>query len=152
MQSCCITFSDCSINSTLDAPLSPVEHNFSSPYWPHRYPKNKTCGWYVTAPENHTVVLHLQYMLDDSSIKDTVEVYDADGPNLSLVSVFGGSMFTETATVYSKLRRMYVLFKSDDESIREEKGLFVSYTAITPGRSQPTFAHLLWPVMVSPLL
>ncbi|KAL9973791.1 hypothetical protein ACROYT_G020293 [Oculina patagonica] len=131
-----IDFEDCSLNTTLDAPLSPVEHNFSSPYWPDRYPINKTCGWYVTAPANHTVVLHLTYRLDRYSMKDKVEVYDADGSELSLVSVYGGSLNRKTATVYSKFRRLYVLFKSDDEKngIMEE-GLFVSYTAITPAHS-----------------
>ncbi|KAL9973788.1 hypothetical protein ACROYT_G020290 [Oculina patagonica] len=39
-----IDFEDCSINSSLDVSLSPMEHTFSSPYWPQGYPMNKTCG------------------------------------------------------------------------------------------------------------
>ena len=92
---------------------------------------NKTCGWYITAPANRTIVLQLKYRL--GTAKDTVEVYDVDGSELSLVSVFGGSWSEKTATVYSKYHRFYVLFKSDDEKDWAEKGFFISYTAITPG-------------------
>lgn len=92
---------------------------------------NKTCEWYITAPVNRTVVLHLKYRMTSS--KDTVEVYDVAGTELSLVSVFGRSWSEKTATVYSKYHRLYVLFKSDDEKDWAEKGFFVSYTAITPG-------------------
>ena len=131
-----IYFSDCSVNSTLDAPLSPVKHNFSSPYWPWGYPVNKTCGWHITAPANRTVVLHLTHKLNRYSKKDTVEVYDADGSQLTLISLSGNS-----ATVYSKYHGLYVLFKSDDTKNSAEQGFYASYTAITPGRAETAFFH-----------
>ncbi|KAJ7389725.1 hypothetical protein OS493_029625 [Desmophyllum pertusum] len=46
---------ECSINSTLDAPQFPTERSFSSPYFPHGYRMNMTCGWYITAPKDHIV-------------------------------------------------------------------------------------------------
>ena len=129
-------FSECSLNSTFDAPLSPVEHNFSSPYYPNGYPTNTTCGWYITAPENHTIVLHLTYRLNNKAKNDKVEVYDVDGSERSLVNFFRGSYSTGTVTIYSKFNSLYVLFKSYDQILWRAKGLFVSYTAITPGKAQ----------------
>ena len=39
-----------------------------------------------------------------------------------------------TDTVYSKFRKVYVLFKSDDQSHSSEMGIFVSYTAMKIGK------------------
>lgn len=130
-----IDFEECSLNSTLDAPLSPVEHNFSSPYYPNGYPTNTTCGWYITAPENHTVVLHLTYRLNNNAKNDKVEVYDVDGSERSLINFFRRSYSTRTVTIYSKFNSLYVLFQSYDQMLWRAMGLFVSYTAITPALS-----------------
>lgn len=113
-----------------------MEHNFSSPYYPNGYPTKTTCGWYITAPENHTVALHLTYSLNTNSISDKVEVYDVDGSKRSLINVFGWSQSTETVNVYSKFYSLYVLFESDDHKDWRAKGLFVSYTAVTPGKTE----------------
>lgn len=129
-------FSECSFNSTFDAPLSPVEHNFSSPYYPNGYPTNTTCGWYITAPENHTVALHLTYRLNNNAKNDKVEVYDVDGLERSLINLFRRSYRTRTVTIYSKFNSLYVLLKSYNQILWRAKGLFVSYTAITPGKTE----------------
>jgi len=128
-------FEECSFNSTFDAPLSPVEHNFSSPYYPNGYPTNTTCGWYITAPENHTVALHLTYRLNNNAKNDKVEVYDVDGLERSLINLFRRSYRTRTVTIYSKFNSLYVLLKSYNQILWRAKGLFVSYTAITPALS-----------------
>lgn len=127
-------FSECSFNRTLDAPLSPMGHTFSSPYYPSGYPGNTTCGWYITAPKNHTVALHLTYRLNNNAKNDKVEVYDVDGSERSLVNFFRRSYSTKTVTIYSKFNSLYVLFKSEDQRLWRAKGLFVSYTAVTQGK------------------
>jgi len=128
-------FEECSFNETVDAPLSPMQHNFSSPYYPNGYPGNTTCGWYITAPENHTVALHLTYRLNNNAKNDKVEVYDIDGSERSLINFFRRSYSTKTVTIYSKFNRLYVLFKSEDQTLWRAKGLFVSYTAVTQAHS-----------------
>ena len=128
---------DCSLNSTLDAPLSPTEHNFSSPYYPRGFPMNTTCGWYITAPENHTVKLQLTSRLSSSSSsRDSVEVYDVGESEHSVISLRLSNPSPDTDTFYSKFRSLYVLFKSDDnpQTSLTEKGIFVSYTAIGTGK------------------
>ena len=122
-------FSDCSTNSTLDALESPTERNFSSPYYPDGFPMNITCGWYITAPENYTIKVEITSKLSSSrSSKDSVEVYNVDGSELSAISL------DYTDTVYSKFRNVYVLFKSDDQPHSSEKGIFFSYTAMKIGK------------------
>ena len=122
--------SDCSINSTLDAPKSPTKSNFSSPYYPVGFPMNTTCGWFITAPENYTVKLTLTSRLSSSpSSKDSVKVYDVDGSELTVASL-------DLNTVYSKSRSLYILFRSDNKPQvhPSERGIFVSYTAIKMGK------------------
>lgn len=135
-------FSECSFNKTLDAPLSPMQHNFSSPYYPNGYPGNTTCGWYITAPENHTVALHLIYRLNNNAKDDKVEVYDIDGSERSLINFFRRSYSTKTVTIYSKFNSLYVFFKSEDQTIWRAKGLFVSYTAVTQGKLISLLAYV----------
>lgn len=131
-------FSDCSRNTTLSAPESPTQSNFSSPYYPVGFPMNITCGWYITAPENHIVKVQVTSKLSGSpSSNDRVRVYDVDGSELGAAISVDLDDRTYTGTVYSKFRRVYVLFKSDlkpQESLDFEQGMFVIYTAIKPGK------------------
>lgn len=125
-----IPFEECSLNTTLNASLSPVEHNFSSPYWPLGYHLSTTCGWYITAPENHSVVLHLKYKLS----MDSLEIYDVEGSATSLVARFTarvpGRLYR--ATIYSKFRRLYILFKSNVKTVDTDERFYASYSAISP--------------------
>ena len=127
-----LIFTACSLNTTLNASLSPVEKNFSSPNWPQGYQVNTTCGWYITASKNHIVVLRLTYALNT----DTVKVYDVDGAELSLINSFtgGGQGSRQTTTVYSKFHGLYILLDSDNKTSKKEEGIFASYNAISPGR------------------
>lgn len=138
-------FSDCSINSTLHALESPTERNFSSPYYPVGFPMNTTCGWYITAPENHTIKVQITSRLSSSaSSKDSVEAYNVEGSELSAISLdFDNSKNTDT--LYSKFRKLYVLFKSDDQPQTNplEEGIFVSYTAMKIGKGQITLDPLV---------
>ena len=94
---------------------------------------NTTCGWYITAPDNHTVKVEITSRLSSSSSsKDSVEVYDVDGSELSAISLDFNNL-KNTDTVYSKFRKVYILFKSDDQPSSQE-GIFVSYTAIKIGK------------------
>ena len=121
-------------NSTLEALESPTERHFSSPYYPNGFPINITCGWYITAPENHTIKVQIKSGLrSSSSSKDSVEVYDVDGSELSAITI-DFNPYENTDTVYSKFHKVYVLFKSDDQPQIFSKGIFVSYTAMKTGK------------------
>lgn len=117
--------------------MSPAKSNFSSPDYPNGFPVNLTCGWFITAPENHFVKLTLTSRLSfSSSSKDSVEVYDVDGSELTDISL-NLNYNKATDTVYSKFRSLYVVFKSDDKprtALWAEEGIFVSYTAIEIGK------------------
>ena len=136
---CTSLISDCSLNTTLDAPQSPSENNFSSPYYPLGFPMNMTCGWFITAPENQTIKLQLTSRLSSSNeSSDRVEVYDVDGSELSVNSLRLSNPHSNTdTTIYSKFRSLYILFKSDShpqESL-SESGILVLYTAFETGEN-----------------
>ena len=135
---CTSLITDCSLNTTLDAPQSPSENNFSSPYYPLGFPMNMTCGWFITAPENQTVKLQLTSRLSSSyKSSDRVEVYDVDGSELSANSLRLSNPHANTDTIYSKFRSLYILFKSDShpqESL-SESGILVLYTAFETGEN-----------------
>lgn len=126
-------FSGCSVNTTLYAPPWPTERNFSSPYYPRGYPTNTTCGWYITAPENHVLMLQLAWQLHSpySTGKDSLEVYDVDGFELTPIA-----LPERNGKIYSKFRFVYVVFKSDDETNEYwEKGISVKYSGINTGNT-----------------
>ena len=100
---------------------------------------NMTCGWFITAPENHTVKLQLTSWLSSSAkSSDRVEVYDVDGPELSVNSLrLSNRPRFNTDTIYSKYRSLYILFKSDShpqESL-SDSGITVLYTAFETGEN-----------------
>ena len=135
---CTSLISDCSLNTTLDAPQSPTENNFSSPYYPLGFPMNMTCGWFITAPENQTVKLQLTSRLSSSyKSSDRVEVYDVDGSELSANSLRLSNPHANTDTIYSKFRSLYILFKSDShpQQSLSDSGITVLYTAFETGES-----------------
>lgn len=111
------------------APQSPSEYNFSSPYYPYGYRRNKTCGWYITAPENHVVKLHFLPQLNSwNTLKHSVQIYDVEDSNLTAISL-------QSWKIYSKFRFVYVVFKSDDKADGGvEQGIFVNYSAIKTGK------------------
>lgn len=123
---------------TLEAPQSPSENNFSSPYYPLGFPMNITCGWFLKAPENQTIKLQLTSRLSRSyKSLDRVEVYDVDGSELSVNSLRLSNPSSNTDTIYSKFRSLYILFKSDrhpQESL-SESGIIVLYTAFETGEN-----------------
>ena len=55
-----------------------------------------------------------------------------EGSELSTISL-DFYRYKDTDSVYSKFRKVYVLFKSDDQPSLET-GIFVSYTAIKIGK------------------
>ena len=136
---CTSLISDCSSNTTLDAPQFPSENSFSSPYYPDGFPMNMTCGWFITAPENQTVKLQLTSWLSSSSkSSDRVEVYDVDGSELSANSLRLSNPHANTDTIYSKFRSLYILFKSDSHPqgrSLSESGIKVLYTAFETGET-----------------
>ena len=125
-----VHFSECSINNTLVVPQSSTEYNFSSPYYPYGYHRNKTCGWYITAPENHVVKLYFLPKLNDwNTLKQSVQIYDVEDSDLTAISL-------EYWIIYSKFRFVYVvLFKSDAKVDGDvQRGVFVIYSAIKTGK------------------
>ena len=65
-----------------------------------------------------------------------VAVYDVHGSERTLVKFLTRSYTTRTVTIYSKFNSLYVLFESHDQILWRAKGLFVSYTAIAPGKTE----------------
>ena len=82
------------------------------------------------------MALHLTYRLNNNAENDMVAVYDAHGSERTLVKFLTRSYTTRTVTIYSKFNSLYVLFESYDQILWRAKGLFVSYTAITPGKTE----------------
>ena len=131
--------SGCSLNSTLAAPQSPAESKFFSPYYPYGFPINITCGWLITAPENHIIELKLlhefKYFKYLSEFTDNgVEVYDVEGSERSLISLSHSTASDKIDVMYSKSHSLYVLFKSDNKPEEWSWGFSVPYTAIATGR------------------
>ena len=128
------------MNKTLDALQSPEEKNFSSPYYPHGFPMNMTCGWYITAPENHIVSLYLRSGdWSNSQDMNNVEVYDVDGSKLIPIAFRRGrhdsSPYVALGEVFSKFRSVFVVFKSDGKpSDFEDRGITGQYSAVKPGK------------------
>ena len=123
-------FSDCFLNSTLEAPQSPITSNISLPYWPPGYrDMNITCGWYIKAPVNHLVELEFALTLNQRS-KNSVQVYDVKGSELIPIALTGYNW------IVSKFRSVYILFKREDETSVIHEGIFVEYKAIESGRSR----------------
>ena len=127
---------ECITNKTLDAPVSPTSTMFYLPYPPFGFPL-KSCGWFITAPENHIVKMQFSkslLLLRYSS----VFIYDVDG--LDLNPVDGPSYSTAFS---SKSRYVYIVFKYDKLDVIEEK-IAVGYTAFKPGiKPVLSFRHRL---------
>ena len=90
------------------------------------------------APENQTIKLQLTSRLSSSyKSSDRVEVYDVDGSELSANSLRLSNPHANTATIYSKFRSLYILFKSDGhpQQSLSESGIIVLYTAFETGES-----------------
>ena len=106
--------------------MSPTKSNISTPYYSHGYPVNMTCGWYITAPEDH--IVKLQFTLSSAKFPfENVQVYDVDGSDLSLVNL--ERFYPE---IFSKSRSVYILFKNDKKDAIIER-ILVRYTAIKSG-------------------
>ena len=117
---------DCSDNTTLDAPLSPTEQNFSSPYYPILTFRNKTCGWYIVAPNGHFI--QIKVTTEKSKWREREKVFDVDGSDFAEIFLDWESFDVETKTVFSKFEQVYISWKSDPNVAAD--GIFVSYTAI----------------------
>ncbi|XP_067039514.1 cubilin-like isoform X2 [Acropora muricata] len=117
------SLTDCSENTTLDAPLSPTAQNFSSPYFPTHTFRNKTCGWYIVAPEGHSVQVHVK----SEKWKWGVKVFDVDGSDFTAIRIHW-NLYTDKGTVFSKFQKVYISWISDPTIAAD--GIFVSYTAI----------------------
>ncbi|XP_078370621.1 dorsal-ventral patterning protein tolloid-like [Oculina patagonica] len=119
--------SDCFLNSTLEAPLSPLTSNISIPYWPPGYRgMNNTCGWYIKAPVNHLVKLDFVLTWKQQS-ENSVQVYDVEGSELSPITL------TWYNWILSKFRSVYILFKRQNETSVRHQGISIEYTAIKSG-------------------
>ena len=126
---------ECISNKTLDAPVSPTESTFYLPYPPFGFPL-KSCGWFITAPENHIVKVQFSkslLLLEYSS----VIIYDVDGSDLHLADR------PSYSTVFSKYRHMYIVFEYDNLDVIKEQ-IVVGYTAFKPGTKPVlSFCHRL---------
>ena len=122
---CCL-FSACSPNITLVAPTLPARGNFT-------IQTKRTCGWYITAPENNVVFLDLESVISSPpSSEDSIEFYDVNGSSLTRIPfhVRGRDRYLGKL-LYSNFQSVYVAFKSggytDDE-------LIIEYSSLHPGK------------------
>ena len=126
---------ECISNKTLDAPVSPTESTFYIRQPPFGFPL-KSCGWFITAPENHIVKVQFSkslLLLEYSR----VYVYDVDGSDLHLADR------PSYSTVFSKYRHLYIVFKYDNLDVIK-KQIIVGYTAFKPGiKPVLSFCHRL---------
>ena len=124
---CCL-FSDCSQNITLVAPTLPARGNFT-------ILTNRTCGWYITGPENNVVFLDLESAIYSSpSLGDSIEFYDVNGSSLSRIPFHipdRGLDRYQYRLLYSKFRYVYVAFKSGGNTDDE---LTIEYSSLQPGK------------------
>ena len=124
----CHLFSDCSQNITLVAPTLPARGNFT-------ILTNRTCGWYITAPENNIVFLDLVSVISSPpSLGDSVEFYDVNGSSLTRIPFHFPNRGLDRylyELLYSKFQSVYVAFKSGGNTDDE---LTIEYSSLQPGK------------------
>ena len=98
---------------------------------------NTTCGWYIKAPENHIVRLHVTKQLNNvDPSKISLEAYDVDGAEYTAIVSARRLRPIAPVEVYSKSRFVYVLFKTDNEVDGYlERGISVEYAAVRTGKN-----------------
>lgn len=125
-----VIFSECSLNTTLDAPVAQdhilIRKSLTTPYWPYGYRINTTCGWYIRAPENHIIVLEYGYYFctDRISSEDSLRIYNVEGSELLPIRRFRRKWDISVSPL------VYILFESDGQldKIRDQ-GLCLQYMA-----------------------
>ena len=102
------------------APTLPARGNFT-------VLTNRTCGWYITAPEKNIVFLDLlDYVLTISpSLGDSIEFYDVNGSSLTRITN------RDLDLLYSKFQSVYVAFKSGGNTDDE---FTIEYSSLQPGK------------------
>ena len=102
------------------APTLPARGNFT-------ILTNRTCGWYITAPEKNIVFLDLfNYVYRTSpSLGDSIEFYDVNGSSLTRIRN------RVLDLLYSKFQSVYVAFKSGGNTDEE---LIIEYSSLQPGK------------------
>ena len=103
-------FSDCSLNVTLNAPKSPSESEFVTPHYPNGFPVNKTCGWFIKAPEGYIIELNFTESFLNFPF-DSVHVYDVFDEEISDRSLINLIRFYPK--IISRSRVIYILFKNN---------------------------------------
>ena len=97
---------------------------------------NRTCGWYITAPEKNIVFLDLFYYLyrTSPSLGDSIEFYDVNGSSLTRIPFHIPNHDGDLGRydfLYSKFQSVYVAFKSDGKTDDE---LSIEYSSLHPGK------------------
>ena len=110
------------------APTLPARGNFT-------ILTNRTCGWYIAAPENNIVFLDLVSAISSPpSLGDSIEFYDVNGSSLTRIPFHIPDRGLERyryGLLYSKFQSMYVAFKSGGNTDDE---LFIEYSCLQPGK------------------
>ena len=104
------------------APTLPARGNFA-------ILTDRTCGWYITAPEKNIVFLAiLDYVITISpSSGDSIEFYDVNGSSLTRIP-FNRDV---DQILYSKFQFVYVAFKSGGNTDEE---VIIEYSSRQPGK------------------
>lgn len=128
-------FSECIWNMTLNASES-FTRRFLIPNWPYEYRGLRSCGWYISAPENRIIVLEL--VLSSGSNKkrsiDTLRVYSVEGSELRLLRRFRFAAFRSSFQYIPPVSRLiYILHEIEDEPRLFTRLHYVSYTATQAG-------------------
>lgn len=101
---------DCSLNVTLNALKSPLESEFVTPHYPNGFPDNKTCGWFIKAPEGYIIELNftesfLNFPFDSVHVYDVFDEERSDRSLINLIRFY--------PKIISRSRVIYILFKNN---------------------------------------
>ncbi|XP_057322594.1 dorsal-ventral patterning protein tolloid-like [Microplitis mediator] len=103
--------------------------NFESTNYPDKYPPNRRCIWYFTAPENHRIVMKINYFaleMSDDCINDFLEIRDGNDEHAVLIGLYCGAKYV--SKVNSTKNKLSVVFGSNN--MKEHFGFSSTLTAI----------------------
>lgn len=132
-------FSECIWNKTLNAPEFTSRDFLNIPLWPDDYRGPRSCGWFISAPENHIFLLEVVLYRGSNKTHsiDTLRVYNVEGSELRLLHRFRFAAFRSRFQYISPVSQLiYILFESEDEPRLFTRVERVNYAAAKAGKAQ----------------
>ncbi|XP_057322585.1 bone morphogenetic protein 1 homolog [Microplitis mediator] len=107
-----------------DTPLSIESTNY-----PDAYPPNRRCIWYFTAPDNHRIVMKINYFaleMSDNCNNDFLEIRDGNDKHAVLIGLYCG--IEDSWHVNSTDNKLSVVFVSN--GMNQNNGFSATLTAL----------------------